>query len=49
MVPLGNTIGLIRKNVYILKDPKNNSISSPQYGYRYLIKGKICLTIFSIL
>ena len=27
MVPLRNTIGLIRYNVYILKDPKNNSIS----------------------
>ena len=41
MLSLRDTISFIRYNVYILKDPKNNRISSPQYGYRYLIKGKI--------
>ena len=34
------SIGLIRYNVHILKDPENGGISSPQYGYQYLRKIK---------
>ena len=33
-----DSIGLICYNVHILKDPKNNSISSPWYGYRKTFK-----------
>ena len=33
-----DSIGSIRYNVHISKDPQNGSISYPQYGYRYLSK-----------